>query len=229
MEEREMIHNIFEFNDSQLKSIMIPRTDVGFLEVTADYDEIMSFFKNERFSRVPIYKDSFDHVIGVIHMKDLLFAQKEDFNIEEIMTPPFFTYEFVKITDLFDQMRIKHIHFAVVLDEYGGTSGIVTMEDLIEVIVGDIEDEYDDLKKHMHKISDTEYLVNGHVRLEEIGDLLNIKFSTPDFDSIGGFVLGQLGTLPSVGLEITYKKHVFHVLEVEHNRILKLKIKSLIK
>lgn len=226
MKEREMIHNIFEFNDNQIKSILIPRTEVAFLDINSDYQTVLEFFKRKQYSRVPVYENSFDHIVGVLNLKDFMFVNQSNFKLSDYLKTPFFTYEFVKITDLFDQMRINRVHLAMVLDEYGGTVGIITMEDLLEVIVGDIQDEYDDSLPLIERIGDFEWHVSGYSKLEDISSLLNIKISSNDFDSIGGFLLGQFGSLPDLNHEIVYKKYLFKVLEIDNNRIQKIAIKK---
>lgn len=225
-EEKAMIYNVFEFGDSQADDIMTPRTDVISIDVTTPYEEILSLFRTEQFSRMPVYRETIDDIIGVLYIKDivLLGATEDNFDVEQIMREPYFTYEFVKSHELFRDMREKRVPIAIVLDEYGGTSGIVAMEDLVEAIVGDINDEYDDQEEEIRALSDNEFLVEGSTRIEIVNEVLELGIESEEFDSIGGFVLGELGGLPEEGEELFLEGVTYKVEKIEKNRIEELKI-----
>ncbi|MBU3811318.1 MAG: hemolysin family protein [Candidatus Niameybacter stercoravium] len=225
-EEKEMIYNVFGFGDSYTKDVMIPRTDMIAVDVNATYDEIIELYKQEQFSRMPVYQESHDNIIGVIYMKDLLLKQfdPKDFIISDFLRDVYFVHEFKRIDELFKEMRSKKIGMAIVVDEYGGTSGIVTLEDLIEEIVGDIDDEYDMTEDSFVKIADKEYLVDGSFRISDFNDELNLDISSNEFDSIGGFIIGLLDRFPDEGEVVVYDDITFKVEETMNNRINKLRI-----
>lgn len=226
-EEKEMIYNVFGFGDSYTKDVMIPRTDMIALDVNATYDEIIETYKQEQFSRMPVYQESHDNIIGVIYMKDLLLKQfdPKDFVITDFLRDVYFVHEFKRIDELFKEMRSKKIGMAIVVDEYGGTSGIVTLEDLIEEIVGDIDDEYDMAEDSFVKIADQEYLVDGSFRISDFNDELHLNISSNEFDSIGGFIIGLLDRFPDEGEVVVYDDITFKVEETINNRINKLRVR----
>lgn len=226
-EEKEMIYNVFGFGDSYTKDVMIPRTDMIALDVNATYDEIIEIYKQEQFSRMPVYQESHDNIIGVIYMKDLLLKQfdPKDFVITDFLRDVYFVHEFKRIDELFKEMRSKKIGMAIVVDEYGGTSGIVTLEDLIEEIVGDIDDEYDMAEESFVKIADHEYLVDGSFRISDFNDELHLNISSNEFDSIGGFIIGLLDRFPDEGEVVVYNDITFKVEETINNRINKLRVR----
>ncbi len=226
VEEKQMIHNIVEFGDSQVKDIMTPRTDMVAVSVTLTYGEVLNTFKEEGFSRMPVYEDTTDNMVGILYIKDLIFLDCDDvgFDARQHLREAYFTYEFKRTSELFKEMRKARVPIAIVLDEYGGTAGIVTIEDLVEEIVGEIEDEYDEDKEDIQVIREDEYIVNGSVRIDDINEMLGTHIESEDFDSIGGFVTGQLGRLPQDGEVIVYNGTKIIVQEVNKNRIEKLKI-----
>jgi len=226
VEEKQMIYNVFEFGDAQVKDVMTPRTDMISLEVGVSYEKIIETFRAEQFSRIPIYQETTDNIIGILYIKDLIFKANEntEFVIQDYMREPHFTFEFKKTTELFQELRLKRIPMAIVLDEYGGTAGIVTMEDLIEEIVGDIRDEYDDHEKDIEVIKEDEYIVEGSTRIDELNELIGVHIESEDFDSIGGFIVGEFGYIPEVNEVIEYEGIRFVVEEVDRNRIEKLRI-----
>lgn len=225
-EEKDMIYNVFGFGDSYTKDVMIPRTDMIAVDIDATYDEIIDLYKQEQFSRMPVYQESHDNIIGVIYMKDLLLKQFDPrtFKVSDFLRDVYFVHEFKRIDELFKEMRFKKIGMAIVVDEYGGTSGIVTLEDLIEEIVGDIDDEYDMTEDSFLKVDDTEYLVDGSFRINDFNDELHLDISSNEFDSIGGFIIGLLDRFPDEGEVITYNDMTFKVEETMNNRINKLRI-----
>lgn len=224
--EKKMIYNIFEFGDSQVKDVMTPRIDMVAIEIDTPYEEIIKKFKTERFSRFPVYKNIIDNIVGVLYLKDLLFFEgsKEDFNIFRYIREPYFTFEFKRTAELFEELRNRRIPIAIVLDEYGGTAGIITMEDLVEEIVGDINDEYDEQVEDIEVISEDEFLVHGSTKIETLNEMIGTNIETEDFESIGGFVVGVFGRIPQLGDSVQYNAIKFIVENVDKNRIRKLRI-----
>lgn len=224
--EKEMIYNVFEFGDLQAKDVMVQRVDVISISTESTYDEILEVLKREQFSRIPVYRESIDDIVGVLYIKDLLLKEKEEeFNVEDYMREPNYTYEFRRITDLFTDMKKDRNHMYIVLDEYGGTVGIVTIEDLVEEIVGEIEDEYDDEDdKEIDVIKEDEYVVSGSARLDDLNDLIGTSMESEEFDSIGGFIIGQLGRFPDRGENIQFDTTKFVIEELDKNRIKKVRI-----
>ncbi len=226
VEEKEMIFNVFEFGDLQVKDIMVQRVNVVAVNVTSTYEEVLKVIKDEQFSRIPVYNESIDDIVGVLNVKDLILLEsdKENFDVTKYMREPFRTFEFKKITELFSEMKTTRNHIAVVLDEYGGTVGIVTIEDLIEEIVGEIEDEYDERDKDIEVIKENEFIVDGSTRLSDLSDMIGFEIESEDFDSIGGYVIGYLGRMPKVGEEIKTNKFRLVVEKIDRNRIKKVRI-----
>lgn len=224
IEERKMINNVFEFGDSQVKDVMVPRTDMIAIESTSSYSEILNTFKEEQFSRIPVYRESIDDIIGILHIKNLAFIDEKDFDINEALREPYFTYEYKKITELFEEMRKARAALTIVLDEYGGTSGLVTIEDLVEEIVGEIEDEYDDYEIGIQVIKEDEYIIDGNIRIDVVNEMIGTNIESEDFDSIGGFVIGELGRFPDKGETLEYQNIKFIIEEIDKNRIKKMKV-----
>ena len=226
-EEKEMINNVFDFGDATAKDIMVPKVDMSFLDVNASYGQTMDVYRECRYTRYPVYEESTDNVIGMLNVKDLLvYEDKEHFNIRNILRGVLFTHEHKKTSDLLFEMRKSSTNMAIVLDEYGVTAGMVTMEDLLEEIVGDIRDEYDeDEEEQIRKISDLEYIVEGTLSLDDLNDYLDLEekgllLESEDFDSVGGIVIELLDRLPEVGDEVTTENGIRLVVEsVEKNRI----------
>lgn len=221
-EEREMIHNVFDFGDSLAKEIMIPRIDMTFVQADATYEELIEIFREEKFTRLPVYEESTDHVVGIINMKDLLLIDKsEDFSVRDILREPYFTYEHKNTSDLFVEMRKSSISLAIVLDEYGVTAGLVTLEDLLEEIVGEIRDEYDsDEEDAIVKLSEYEYMILGSTNLDDVNDELDVDFESDDYDTIGGYCLQLLDHLPEENETLfTEDGTVIKIVEVDKNRI----------
>ncbi len=226
VEEKQMIHNVFEFGDSQAKDVMTPRTDMIAIDVMSSYEEVMNTFKAEQFTRIPVYEESYDHIVGIITIKDFVFNVPEPskFVLKEQMRAPYFTYEFKGTSELFTEMRQARTQMAIVLDEYGGTAGIVTLEDLVEEIVGDIEDEYDELEKDIQVIKEDEYIVDGSTRIEDVNDMLGIHIESEHFDTIGGYVIELLGRFPETGERVEMQHLVFIIELVDKNRIERIRI-----
>lgn len=225
--EKEMIFNVFEFADSQVKDVMVQRVDIVAVDVHSTYEEVISIIKAEQFSRLPVYNENIDDVIGIINVKDLIMASecKDNFKVSDYMREPYYTFEFKKIAELFKEMKKTRNHMAVVLDEYGGNVGIVTIEDLIEEVVGEIEDEYDDDRdSDIIVVKEDEYIVDGSARLDYIGDLIGVTMESEEFDSIGGLVIGELGRFPEQNEEVKINNIKFIVEDIDKNRIKKVRI-----
>lgn len=227
VQERKIIDNVFEFRESQVKDVMTTRTDVVAVDVDTSLEELLEYFRSEQYSRLPVYEGTIDNIVGVIYVKDLVFTEniKENFDLRELMREPFYTYEFQRISKLFEQLRQQRLGLAIVLDEYGGTAGVTTLEDLVEEIVGDIEDEYDSSIKDIVKLSDNEFLLGGHTEIEDLNERYGLEIDTEDFDTIGGFVFGEIGFLPEIGQSVSYKNLTFTVKSLDKNRIDKIVMK----
>lgn len=226
-EEREMIHNVFDFSDALAREIMTPRIDMTFVKSDSTYHEILEIYREDHYTRMPVYEETTDHVIGILNMKDLLLYEDVDhFSVSNILREPFFTYEKKNTAELFLEMQTKSINLAIVLDEYGITAGMVTMEDLLEEIVGEIHDEYDGNEEaQLTKVSDTEYIAAGSMNLEDLCDDLDIHLTFDDYDSIGGYFIGKCDHLPVEGEQITTEDNiVLTVTSVNKNRIEQLRI-----
>lgn len=228
-EEKEMITNVVDFGDSLAKDVMVPRVDMVFASVDSTFEEILEKYMEEQYTRLPIYEESKDNVIGILHVKDFFFYyathKEEEFNIRAILREPFFTYEFQKTSDLMNEMRKNPLSMAIVLDEYGVTAGLVTLEDLIEEIVGEIRDEYDDEdRENVRQIGDNLYEVDGSMNLEDLNDILGLKIHSEDYDSVGGHMIELLDHLPEEGETATEENITYTVKVVDKKRIDKLVI-----
>lgn len=226
--ERDMIHNLFDFGDAEAKEIMIPRIDMTFVQADATYEEVLKIFRKDKFTRVPVYEDNTDQIIGILNMKDLLLQDStEDFSVRNYLREPYFTYEHKNTADLFLEMRKSSISLAIVLDEYGATAGLVTLEDLLEEIVGEIRDEYDtDEVDDITPLNDQEFMVLGSASINDVNDALDVKFSSDDYDTLGGFCLGKLNHLPEKNeIILTEDNILLRIEKVDKNRIEKIYIK----
>lgn len=229
--ETDMITNIFEFDDILAVNVMTPRTDVFCIDINDSLSENIDRMMTMQYTRIPVYDDSIDNIIGILNMKDFAIeARKVGFdnvNIKQILRKPYFVLETKNIDDLFKELQANHQHIAILVDEYGGFSGIVTVEDLIEEIMGDIEDEYDhDNEPKLNKIDQNSYIVDGNYLLDDLDDELNLKLSHTNHDTIGGFVLHLLGQIPDNNQqqEINYHNLVFSILDIKNNRVSKVKL-----
>lgn len=222
-EEKEMIYNLFDFSDALAKDIMIPRIDIAAIDVHASYEELMETFRLNMYTRIPVYENTSDNIIGVVNVKDLLLIDDTDrFKIRKIMREVYYTYEYKKVADLLNEMREKTASISIVLNEYGAAEGMITMEDLLEEIVGEIRDEYDeDEKELLQCVGEREYLIEGSMKLDDINDQLSTELNSEDYDSIGGIVIEHLGDrLPTVGEEVVLEDgSILRVEKFEHNRI----------
>ncbi len=224
--EKEMIFNVFDFADLQVKDVMVQRVDITAVEINADYATVLKVIKEDQFSRIPVYEDTIDNIIGILNVKDLIIAgeREGEFTVKEYMREAFFTFEFKKIIELFNEMKKTRNHMAIVLDEYGGTVGIATIEDLIEEIVGEIEDEYDKESDMIEVVKEDEYIVDGSSKLDDVSELIGINMESEEFDSIGGLIIGALGRIPEEKEEVIIDKIKFIVEDLDKNRIKKVRI-----
>lgn len=224
-EEREMIYNVFDFGDAVAKDVMIPRIDMVTVDKAATYEEVMEVFKDCMYTRIPVFEEDKDNIIGLINIKDFILVEdKEHFRISDILRQAYYTYEFKKTADLLVEMRQKCFNVAFVLNEYGGTAGMITLEDLLEEIVGEIRDEYDsDEEQLIQKMQDRTYLVEGGMKLSDINDELGTDLESEDYDSIGGLIIEHLDRVPEDGAQIVTDQGIrLQVQGVSQNRILKV-------
>ena len=227
-EERDMIHNLFDFGDAEAKEIMVPRIDMTFVQADATYQEVLDIFRQDMFTRLPVYEDSTDNVIGIINMKDFLLQNDTpEFSVRNLLREPYFTYEHKNTADLFLEMRKSSISLAIVLDEYGVTAAIITLEDLLEEIVGEIRDEYDaDEEDDITRISDREFYVLGSANLNDVSEALSLHFTSDDYDTIGGYCLGLLDHLPEKNeIILTDNNILLRIDRMEKNRIERIYIR----
>ncbi len=226
-EEREMITNVVDFGDSLAKDVMVPKMDVEFANIDFTYQELMECYGKKKFTRMPVYKESRDNILGIINLKDIFFYEgsHEDFKISEVMREPYFTYEYKKISELFFEMKKESIPMAIVLDEYGATAGLLTIEDLIEEIVGEIRDEYDGYEEdEITRLDDENYILLGVAKLDDINEQLGIDIESEDYDSIAGHIINLLDHFPKTGERVSDKYAEYLVLSAEKNRIDKVKL-----
>ncbi len=221
-DEKEMIYNVFDLGDANAKDVMIPRVHVTFADINNTYDELIEIFREDKFTRLPVYEETQDNIVGIINMKDLLlYDRSEPFHIRDIMRKPHFTYEYKGISELLVEMRDSTFNIAIVLDEYGEMAGLITLEDILEEIVGEIHDEYDEKEDELvRRISDLEYIIEGSVNLDDVNDRLLTEFTSEDYDSLGGFIIEHLDRLPEVGDEVSTENGVRLVVEtLDKNRV----------
>ncbi|SFQ35087.1 Mg2+ and Co2+ transporter CorB, contains DUF21, CBS pair, and CorC-HlyC domains [Lachnospiraceae bacterium XBB1006] len=223
----QVINNIFDFHDSQVKEVMVPRIDMTLVDITCSYQELLSIYSEDKLTRIPVYENSPDNIVGIVNMKDLLLIDdRKHFCIRDIMREPFFTYEHKNTAELFLQMRNQSIAIAIILDEYGDLAGLVTLEDLLEEIVGEIHDEYDVEEDSILPIAEGEYQVLGSTNLDDVAQELSLPIASEDYDSIAGYVFGLLDHLPAEEDDVTDEYNIYYkVLEMDKNRINKLFIR----
>jgi putative hemolysin len=229
--EKEMINNIFEFNNKTVSEIMTHRTDIAALPVDASFGEVIAFINQEKYSRIPVYEENIDNIVGVMHAKYLIKylskdGSREKFNLRELIRTPYFVPVSKRTDELFKELQQNKTHLAIIIDEYGGTAGMVTLEDLIEEIVGNIFDEDDEVEKIIEKLDENTFVINGTTSLNTVKDYLKVELPTEDYETLGGFVVGQLGRIPGEEdkPEIEFNGLIFKVEEVDEKRIAKIKI-----
>ncbi|MDE6434030.1 MAG: hemolysin family protein [Lachnospiraceae bacterium] len=225
-EEKSMINNVVDFGDSKAKDIMVPRADMVLVSVDASFDEVFEAFNEEHYSRLPVYDESKDTVIGIVYMKDLFFYQndrenaKKNFSLRSIMREPFFVYEYQKTSSIMTELRKRFVSIAIVLDEYATAVGLITIEDLLEEIVGEIRDEYDMYELEIvTRLSDNQYEIDASMKLGDLEDVIGIELESEDYDSLGGYVIEILDHLPSEGETVKKDGVTFKVVSMDKNRI----------
>ena len=228
-EEKSMINNVVDFGDSKAKDVMIPRADMAVVSIDADYDEIFETFKEDHYSRLPVYDDNKDTVIGILYLKDLFFFKagksSDAFSIREVMREPFFVYEYQKTSSIMAEMRNRFVSLAIVLDEYGTAVGLITLEDLLEEIVGEIRDEFDmDELKNITQVDENRFEVDASMKLSDMEDQIGIVLESENYDSLGGYVIELLDHLPSEGETVRKDGITFKVISMDKNRIDRVEI-----
>ncbi len=226
-DEKTMINNVFDFSDALVKEIMIPNIDMVCVEKQAGYDEVMSVFKECMYTRIPVYESERDDIIGLVNIKDfILVDDKKGFKIENIMRSGYYTYEYKKTSDLLLELRQSGLSVAFVISEYGACVGMVTLEDLLEEIVGEIRDEYDEEEKEsIKKVEKNVYIIEGSRKIDDVNDALNLSLDSEEYDSIAGLILEQIDRMPLEGDEIMLEGGIrLKVNEVENNRITKVRL-----
>jgi putative hemolysin-related protein len=226
-EEKKMIVNVVDFGDTVAGDIMVPRVDMVMVDEKSSYEEILQVFREERYTRIPVYEETPDNVIGILNVKDfLLIEDKENFVMKELLREPLYTYEYKKTSALMMDMRKTGANIVIVLDEYGITAGLITLEDMLEEIVGEIRDEFDaDEDEGITKVSDLEYLIDGSTNLDDINDRIGLELSSDEYESIGGLIMEKLGRIPAEGEIINFDNIVLTVKKMDHARIEKVCLK----
>ena len=227
-DERTMIHKVFDFSDACAKEVMIPRIDMTMVDADISYQDLISVFKEDMYTRIPVCEPDTENIIGIVNMKDFLgVLPSDDFNVRDFIRDVYFTFEMKNVSDLFDEMREEAATVSIVLDEYGDLAGMITMEDLLEEIVGEIRDEYDeDEEDPIIKLNEREYQVLGSMNLEDLCEIIPLGFTSEDYDTIGGYIVGAFDHFPNAGeTYVSENGAIIRVLSVEKKRITKLRIK----
>ncbi len=229
--EKEMINNIFEFNNKTVGDIMTHRTDIAALPINETLENVIAFVKQEKYSRIPVYEDDIDNIVGVMHSKYLIDYlsngnSNNDFNLSSIIRKPYFVPISKKTDELFAELQKSNTHLAIIIDEYGGTAGIVTLEDLLEEIVGNIFDEDDEVERDIEKQDNNTFIINGTTSLDVVSEFLNVPLPIDEYDTLSGFIIGELGRIPNKGDDLTleYNNLIFKVKELDDKRIAKVKV-----
>ena len=221
-DEYDMITNVFDFGDACAKDIMIPKVDITMVPIDTTFEQLLDVIKTDKYTRIPVYKEDTDNIVGIINIKDMIINQVDasNFDIKKLMREPYYTHEKEELNDLLIEMRNNEPGMCIVLDEYGATAGLITLEDMLEEIVGEIRDEYDaDEEDSIRKINPKEYVIEGAMKLDDLDDQLGLDLKSEDYDSVGGYIIGLLDHLPQAGEEVTSGNLRFVVDTVERNRI----------
>lgn len=226
-DERKMINNVFDFGDATAKDAMIPRIDMAMADINSSYEDLIELFQRERYTRIPIYEGTTDNVIGIINMKDLLLYDKRvDFHVKDFLRKAYYTYESKKLSELMREMKKTSVNIIIVLDEYGVTVGLITIEDLLEEIVGDIRDEYDiDEEDEFKQLSENEYLIEGQMKIDDLNDRLGFHLSSENYDSMGGLIIENLDRIPAAGDSILLDNIRLTVQKLDNKRIDRILVK----
>ena len=229
-DEKEMLCKVFEFNDRLAKEIMTSRSDTFLIDIDDDFKDVLDKILELNYSRIPVYKDDIDNIIGILYVRDLLAKAREvgfdNINIESILHKPYFVPETKRTNDLFKVLKEAKIHLAVLFDEYGGFSGIVTMEDLVEEIMGDIEDEYD-IDEDISQIDEENYIVKGYLSVNDFNDRFNMDIESGDYDTLNGYLITTLGKIPNENEVVILEDVKFTVAKVENRRVEEIKVSLL--
>lgn len=234
-EEKEMIRSIFDLGDTTAQEIMIPRIDIKGLSIDSNLQSVLKMIQDEGHSRIPVFKDTIDSIVGILYSKDILSWLSEhsvdQFDLKDLLKKPHYIPMGKKVNDLMREFKKKHNHLAIVVDEYGGTAGLVTMEDILEEIVGDIQDEYDEEEKEVVKIAENVYVIDPHIDLYDLNEELGINIETEDveYNTLGGLVYHEYGDVPQENAEFDYKGLRITVLKMDNQRIEKVKVEVLQK
>ncbi len=226
-EELDMINNVFDFGETCAKDIMIPKIDIAMISIDATYDELMHIVKNDKYTRIPVYKDDTDNIVGIINIKDMIIhgVGRNNFEAEKLMYEPFYTIATKDLNDLLVEMRDENHGMCIVLDEYGAVDGLITLEDIIEEIVGEIRDEFDeDEEKAIIKLNDNEYLIEGQLNLVDFNDQFETDIDSDNYESVGGLILEQLDRVPEIGDSVTVDNCKLEVMRMDNMRIDKVKV-----
>jgi CBS domain containing-hemolysin-like protein len=226
-DERKMIRGIFGLEGTTVREIMTPRTDIAAVDTESTPQDVIRLITERGFSRIPLYEKNADTIVGIVYAKDLIRYLADGAlpsRLRDVARPAFFVPESKRVDDLLTDMRKQRVHMAIVVDEYGGTAGLVTIEDLIEEIVGEIEDEYDRVEEQIVQVSGTEAIVDGRVAIDELNELFHISIKNEDFDTIGGCVFHLLGRMPAIGDEAETNGVKLHVLSVDGHRVQRVRV-----
>ena len=226
--ESEMIQSVFDFDDKLVKEILTPRVDIVGIDSKSSLDKVMDLITNKKFSKIPVYVDTIDDIKGILYAKDIipyLMGSRSSVNLLKLSRIPLFIPETKPIDDLLDDFKIKKKNIAIAVDEWGGTSGLVTLEDIVEEVMGELRDPYDNQEYFFEKISDNNYIVDGSIKIYDLEENIDIDFpDIREYDTLAGFIFDELGEIPKKGQKINYKNYIFTVLEIIKNRIDKIKI-----
>lgn len=233
-EEKELLHRVFEFGDKMVSEVMVPRTEIVYIESTGTISDAMELVKDEGYSRFPVIGENIDDVRGILYIKDILIYMAEkkvngSTPVTEIMREPYFVPENKMISELLDEMQKKKFQIAIIIDEYGGTDGLVTFEDIMEVIVGGMQDEFEEIEseREVEIIDERTFIISGQTSIDEVNELVGSDISAEEFNTIGGFVFGLFGRLPKVGEQVRFHNLRFLILEMEGKKLAKLKVTKL--
>ncbi|MBK0382271.1 HlyC/CorC family transporter [Pedobacter sp. SD-b] len=230
--EHELIKNVFDFNERVVKNIMVPRTKISAIELTATQEELLDCIISEGYSRIPVYDDTIDRVVGIVHAKDILslIVKHGKFNLNDILRKPLFVPESKKINDLMAELKLKRIQIAIVLDEFGGTAGMVTLEDIVEELVGDIQDEYDEEKPLVEKVSEDEFIVTASATVYDVNEFLPHDLpEDEDYDTVAGLLSEIFGKIPEVGETKDFNGYTFTILKKIGQNIEAVKLQLIIE
>jgi putative hemolysin len=231
-EERELLHKVFEFGDTVASEAMRPRTEIVSIATGESLGKVFALVSEHGYSRYPVIEDTIDTVVGILYVKDILVAMsagevKQEDGIEQFVRPAYFIPENKRVSELLSEMQRERFQLAIVIDEYGGTSGLVTLEDLIEEIVGSIHDELESEEKDVQIVDEKNFVVSGQSPLDEVSELIDVNLQSPDFNTVGGFVFGLFGRMPRVGEQLKYRNLKLEVMDLEGRKITKVKITKL--